>query len=246
MRKLRNIVVDESTCPSCNSPDIRKLVLSDTIDFRGLELDVEDMEVSVCNNCKNRFENTHQKAINLQKIKTSYSLERDRLRKRDGLLSGAEIAEIRNHFELNQREAAIIFGGGSNAFNKYESGEVLQSIAMDRLLRLSRQIGDFAIDTLLVINQKCRPGFDVAKNRALTNNSSISIKVTMSDNLSEQNLYISNEKTKSQIIATLIATTFTPLTTPRNIDSMIKSDSRSFLGTKINSSYHFNEVQNAE
>lgn len=37
---------------------------------------------------------------------------------------------------LSQEEAARLFGGGRNAFSKYERGEVAQSVAMDRLIRL--------------------------------------------------------------------------------------------------------------
>jgi HTH-type transcriptional regulator/antitoxin MqsA len=38
---------------------------------------------------------------------------------------------------LTQETASKIFGGGENAFSKYESGKVAQSAAMDRLLRLA-------------------------------------------------------------------------------------------------------------
>ena len=40
----------------------------------------------------------------------------------DGLLTPAEIAAIRRHLKLNQKEASNIFGGGVNAFNRYERG----------------------------------------------------------------------------------------------------------------------------
>jgi len=44
---------------------------------------------------------------------------------------GAEIFRP-SHIRHNDR----IFGGGANAFSKYERGEVIQSVPMDRLLRL--------------------------------------------------------------------------------------------------------------
>lgn len=40
----------------------------------------------------------------------------------DGILTPIEIAKIRKHLKLNQKDAGLIFGGGVNAFNRYERG----------------------------------------------------------------------------------------------------------------------------
>ena len=40
----------------------------------------------------------------------------------DGILTPVEIAKIRRHLNLNQKDASRIFGGGINAFNRYERG----------------------------------------------------------------------------------------------------------------------------
>lgn len=61
----------------------------------------------------------------------------DAKRRMDGLLSGDEIKATREFLHLSQSEAAELFGGGANAFSKYERGDVLQSKPMDRLLRLT-------------------------------------------------------------------------------------------------------------
>lgn len=47
------------------------------------------------------------------------------------------IRAIREACGLSQKEAARVFGGGPNAFEKYESGEVGPSFAMTRLLLLA-------------------------------------------------------------------------------------------------------------
>ena len=52
------------------------------------------------------------------------------------LLSPDEIRRIRSQLGLTQREAGDLIGGGPNAFQKYESGEVLVSKAMSNLLRV--------------------------------------------------------------------------------------------------------------
>jgi DNA-binding transcriptional regulator YiaG len=54
----------------------------------------------------------------------------------DGLLTPDEIHRSRRLLKLTQEEASKVFGGGANAFSKYERGEVTQSAAMDRLIRL--------------------------------------------------------------------------------------------------------------
>ena len=40
----------------------------------------------------------------------------------DGLLTPKEIQKIRKLLKLNQKEASTFFGGGINAFNRYENG----------------------------------------------------------------------------------------------------------------------------
>lgn len=55
----------------------------------------------------------------------------------DGLLTGAEVRALRERLKLKQSEAALVFGGGPTAFSKYESDDVTQSAAMDKLLRVA-------------------------------------------------------------------------------------------------------------
>ncbi|CAK1760134.1 MULTISPECIES: type II toxin-antitoxin system MqsA family antitoxin [Vibrio] len=57
-----------------------------------------------------------------------------------GLLTGAEVRELRKSWDLSQEDAAKIFGGGPVAFSKYESDDVMQSEAMDRLIRVARDV----------------------------------------------------------------------------------------------------------
>jgi HTH-type transcriptional regulator/antitoxin MqsA len=54
----------------------------------------------------------------------------------DGYLASTEIKRIRNKLSLTQKSASSIFGGGHNAFSRYETGRARQSKATDNLLRL--------------------------------------------------------------------------------------------------------------
>lgn len=46
------------------------------------------------------------------------------------------ITEIRKKLALDQREAAEIFGGGVNAFSRYETGKTKPPLALVKLLRV--------------------------------------------------------------------------------------------------------------
>lgn len=48
----------------------------------------------------------------------------------------AYIATVRRKLNLDQREAAEIFGGGVNAFSRYETGKTKPSLALVKLLKL--------------------------------------------------------------------------------------------------------------
>ena len=46
------------------------------------------------------------------------------------------IAEIRKKLHLDQREAAEIFGGGVNAFSRYETGKTKPPLSLVKLLKV--------------------------------------------------------------------------------------------------------------
>ena len=97
-----------------------------------------NIEYSICRQCG-------EEIIFPEQIKRNDCLIRDAWRKIDGLLTASEIVELRNKLGLTQQEAAKIFGGGINAFSKYERSEVIQSVAMDKLMRLALNMPDVLI-----------------------------------------------------------------------------------------------------
>jgi HTH-type transcriptional regulator/antitoxin MqsA len=46
------------------------------------------------------------------------------------------IADVRKRLNLDQREAAEIFGGGVNAFSRYENGKTKPPLALVKLLKV--------------------------------------------------------------------------------------------------------------
>jgi HTH-type transcriptional regulator/antitoxin MqsA len=50
------------------------------------------------------------------------------------IVDPAFIARVRKKLALDQREAAAIFGGGTNAFSRYENGKTKPPLALVKLL----------------------------------------------------------------------------------------------------------------
>ena len=53
-----------------------------------------------------------------------------------GLMTPEEVRQVRRKLGLTQREAGRIIGGGPNAFQRYEAGDVLLSKPADTALRM--------------------------------------------------------------------------------------------------------------
>lgn len=53
-----------------------------------------------------------------------------------GLVDPDFITQVRKKLALDQREAAEIFGGGVNAFSRYETGKTKPPLALIKLLQL--------------------------------------------------------------------------------------------------------------
>lgn len=117
-------------CPVCEEGELQPRIGSLSIDYRGQQITVDGIEYCSCDACGADPVLATQTRRNDARIA-------DAKRRHDGLLTGSEIAAIRKRLGLRQSDAAIIFGGGERAFSKYERGEILQSVAMDRLLRVA-------------------------------------------------------------------------------------------------------------
>jgi HTH-type transcriptional regulator/antitoxin MqsA len=118
-------------CADCGGNTLQAFTEAEQFDYKGHTLTV-DVEYSVCSQCE-------AETIFPDQIKRNDCRARDAWRKADGLLTGAEIVVLRKQLGLTQQQAAQLFGGGTNAFSKYERGEVTQSVAMDKLMRLAME-----------------------------------------------------------------------------------------------------------
>jgi putative zinc finger/helix-turn-helix YgiT family protein len=141
-----------NVCPRCGAGEARVAHLSEDVSFKGLTLEVHGLAYTVCQSCAFRWATDGQQADNLARIRDAYATKRDEIRFADGLLSGDQIGFVLQQLGLSKSEAAQLFGGGPNAFSKYMAGDVLQSKAMDRLLRVVYRFGGDAIELLRAAN----------------------------------------------------------------------------------------------
>lgn len=117
------------TCPICEHAALSACTYVHEVDCEGVKLQVPGIEHMVCASCGADPVLPAQAKRNQQRVA-------DARREYMGLLTGEQIRAVREKLGLSQPQAAELFGGGANAFSKYERGETLQSIPMDRLLRL--------------------------------------------------------------------------------------------------------------
>ena len=116
------------TCPFCGKGVLERKTIQETYCYKGQTLEVEQPG-AWCNLCEEGIlENDDLKATRKQ--------IRDFQAEVDGLLSSSEIRRIRKKLKLTQKQAADIFGGGPNAFSRYERGDASPVRATSHLLRL--------------------------------------------------------------------------------------------------------------
>lgn len=117
-----------SHCKICQSDNVTTHCEAESIHYKEQILKV-DMDYSLCHSCGREFISKAQIAKNDVRVRDAKKLF-------DGLLTSTEIYQARRSLGLTQDQAATLFGGGKNAFSKYERGEVSQSAAMDKLIKI--------------------------------------------------------------------------------------------------------------
>ena len=127
--------MNKTICPICETGTLSKQVHTGETQYHNQAVQVPDLEYSQCNNCG-------ADPVLADQAKRNQVRFSDARRKIDGLLSSSDIRKARRYLGLTQHAAANVFGGGLNAFSKYERGEVIQSKAMDKLIRLSCRYPD--------------------------------------------------------------------------------------------------------
>lgn len=124
----------QELCPLCGEGHVTARVQYEEQTYKG-HTELIALHLNECDHCSSEFSGAAETRLNKRALMA--------FRKRvDGLLTGAEIVAFRDQYNLTQAQAARLFGGGPVAFSKYENDDVVQSEAMDTLLRLVRRSTD--------------------------------------------------------------------------------------------------------
>jgi len=118
-------------CPICEEGNLVEKVDQELVTYKSVSENIP-LYFSECSICEMEQGDAIQTRNNKREML-------EFRRKIDGLLSGEEIREFRNHCGITQSDFAKIFGGGPVAFSKYENADVSQSSPMDKLIRACRK-----------------------------------------------------------------------------------------------------------
>lgn len=129
-----------STCPICDQGVLQTRSYGREMQHKGVNLSVDGLQFGFCPECGAEVTSPEQIDHNAKVIRDAFIAERERVKREQDLLTGAEIRRIREFLGITQKQASKIFGGGPTAFAKYEAEDVVQSVGMDKLIRLAADV----------------------------------------------------------------------------------------------------------
>lgn len=116
-------------CPLCGSGRLSEKVVEEHFSYKGHSLVVPDYCIMECPACG-------EAVVDKDSARRTEKMLKDFGRQVDGLLTATDIKRIRRKLHLTQEQMATVLGGGLKGFARYENGQVVQSRAMDNLLRI--------------------------------------------------------------------------------------------------------------
>ncbi|MFK3772768.1 type II toxin-antitoxin system MqsA family antitoxin [Pseudomonas sp. NPDC089406] len=117
-------------CPICGAAELVREVRDMPYSYKGESMVIAQVDAEYCPACDEAIMtipvagrvNAEMRAFNQQVNAAA--------------VDPGFIATIRRKFDLDQREAGEIFGGGVNAFSRYENGKTRPPVALIKLFKL--------------------------------------------------------------------------------------------------------------
>lgn len=117
-------------CPACGAAELVRDTRDQRYTYKGEETIIPTVTGDHCPACGEAMldmaESTRTSALMLEFNKEVNASNVD----------PAFITNVRKKLRLDQREAAAIFGGGVNAFSRYENGKTRPPLALVKLLKV--------------------------------------------------------------------------------------------------------------
>ena len=116
-------------CPNCNM----EMVLATTdlpYSYRGEATIIKNVTGDRCSSCE-EIVLEHEEAKRVSDVMAAFNKQVNA-----AAVDPEFIRSVRKKLRLDQKEAAEIFGGGVNAFSRYETGKTMPPVPLVKLLRI--------------------------------------------------------------------------------------------------------------
>ena len=117
-------------CPSCAAGDLVHDTRDVTYVYKGESTMITDVTGDFCPACDEAvFDTIESTRVNVAMLEFNKQVNAS-------IVDPDFITTVRKKLALDQREAAEIFGGGVNAFSRYENGKTRPPLALVKLLKV--------------------------------------------------------------------------------------------------------------
>lgn len=117
-------------CPNCGAAELIHDTRDLTYAYKGASTMIMQVEGNFCPECGEAVLGAAESAT------VSASMLAFNKEVNASIVDPGFIAKVRKKLSLDQREAGEIFGGGVNAFSRYENGKTKPPLALVKLLKL--------------------------------------------------------------------------------------------------------------
>lgn len=117
-------------CPSCSAGELVQDTRDIPYTYKGEQTTIPDVTGLFCPACGEAVLDADESR------RTSAAMLDFNKQVNASIVDPAFIASVRRKLALDQREAAAIFGGGVNAFSRYENGKTKPPLALVKLLKV--------------------------------------------------------------------------------------------------------------
>jgi HTH-type transcriptional regulator/antitoxin MqsA len=117
-------------CPNCGAADLVRDTRDLTYAYKGETTVIPNVPGDWCPNCSEMVPD-HDDAARVSHEMIAFNRQVNA-----AAIDPEFIAQVRKKLCLDQKEAGEIFGGGVNAFNRYEKGRTRPPLALVKLLKL--------------------------------------------------------------------------------------------------------------
>ncbi len=117
-------------CPACGAADLVRESRALPYTYKGETTEIPDVKGDFCPSCDEVVLNAKESR------RVSAAMLEFNKQVNAAIVDPAFITRVRRKLELDQKEAGEIFGGGTNAFSRYENGKTKPPLSLVKLLKL--------------------------------------------------------------------------------------------------------------